>query len=369
MPPTRKTPTQPDEYIAPQLPLSSEEIAQEEREKRELLEALQTSRPGRPRPDRAAPESLSSRITHLADDAPAPIVHDEDEEPVAAGPAPELVEAQAELAALEEEISVLQAEQRAAETASQAELAKLRAETDLKLAAIRSRRDAAERQAKRAREAEAGMALAARAEAAERLAKRNEELERGAFEQKQAAVAERLQPLIKQARRVLAELRAIDREHGDTLRKLAGLGGWKNAPATWPVELRLKFQTEIILPAAELAKMLSVSLSDIGIVKRIDEAQRAIEVAGEHGIADVAFEIGCANDDLVRALRVGISEINSRYEAIEERGIALAQATPPEVVVLVSGEDRRAAKSDLIYRGLTSRKPTHAEMPSGRDKI
>jgi hypothetical protein len=368
MPPTRKAPTQPDEYVAPQIQLTAEEIATEEREQRDLIEALRSSRPGRPRPDRSAPESLSSRITSLVDDAPAPIVHDE-EEPVAVEPAPELVQAQADLAALEEEISVLQAEQKAAETASAAELAKLRAATDTQLAAIRVKRDAAESQAKRAREAEGGMALASRAEAAERLARKNSDLEKASFEAKQAAVRERLEPLIRQAKRVLAELRTLDREHGETLRKLAGLGGWKNAPATWPVELRLKFQTEIILPATELAKMLAVSLSDIGIVKRIEEAERAISDAGEHGIADIVFEIGAVNDDLLRHLRTGISELNMRFESIEQRGVALAQGAPPEVVVLVSGEERRAAKSDLIYRGLTSRKPTHGEMPSGRDRI
>jgi hypothetical protein len=360
-----------DDYTPGTVEMSPEERAVAEKEKRELAELLRATRPTRPPRERSAPESLSSHnITDFSEVAPERIP---DVEPAPAVEAPEVVPApvlspaeqeaaQTELQLLEAEIQALQEEQRAAERANAEELKRLKSDADTKLNLIRLKRIEAEGRAHDARQAAGQAELAARSVAAEHMVQQNLLREHAGVAAQRVEFAKTFAPLIENAKRVVADVRAFNHKNGSTLRRLAGLSGWKNVNAAWPVELRLKFQSQVILPAEELVRHLDTILmfNSRGENLVVAEAEEALRhwAPGAH-VADISMHVGrLGSDDVMRNLRNAFEALNLRYSAIEEQGREYVGQPIPEVIVLLPGSARQGAVEDILAKN-TPQQQTH----------
>jgi hypothetical protein len=375
-----------DQALSKPLDLSPEEIATAEREKRELIEELKATRPAKPGPERGAPESLSSHpISDIGGHAPERIADVEDTLPVE----PEVVRtpvlsveeqeaALSELALLEQEVAALEAERVAAERASAAQLKAIKTDTDVKLALIAKKRKEAEARAKEAREAAARAELADRALAAQREAEANRQRRQATAEEQRRALLD-ARPLLDDkrtfgdilstAKRVVKQIATINKQIGPGLRSLAALAAWEDTPTHWPVDLRKKMGSEVILPARELVRIIdNYFREDAGATANIRLAEQLLQTwrPGDP-IATLMGELGVVNDDALRYIGEQATRISTRFEEIEVEGKAyVASGDPvPEVVILLPHETRIAEREYMKTKHLHSTQQTHAQLDIG----
>jgi hypothetical protein len=358
-------------YHTKTVELSPAEIAQEERERRELAALLKETRPAKPRQERGAPESLSSHpISDIGGYAPERIadVADVEAEPVTiTPPALDPVQAQTALSLIEEEIAVLKAERQAAEKASAEELKKIKATADLALAQIGRRQAEMEAKAHDARQAAARIELADRATAASREARANKQRASAGLDEKRKVFAETFQPLITTAKRVLREIAALNKQSGTALRELGALAGFDDTPTSWPTELRMKFRDQVIRPAREVVSHLDNCLtrededSPRYTVKRA-EAMLTSWYPGAH-MATLTMYLSRVNDDLLGSIRDQITTINDRFTMIEAQGQAYISSgeVVPEVIVMLNEGIRQDLKQHLIQKHLRDILPARAD--------
>jgi hypothetical protein len=352
-----------------QIELSAEEKSAEEREKRLLLEALRETRPAKPQPEKSAPETVSSRLItdwserapeRIADLEPEPAPAVSEEEPVAQ-------HFSADVAQLDDEINELEQQRLAALRMRDAGMVKVKETADTALAILARKRAEAEARRKEAAEDAAAQALHDRSRAAAKAALENQRREQASLQAQRAEFAQTFQPLIDRAKKTIEAIRALDKEHGKALRRLAELQAWADAPSVWPIPLRKKFQA-VVLQARELVHFINNILVTGPANEHpvIYDAENALRTwTPKSMVAEITMHVSRLNEDTVRYAREQLAEVAEKYAAIEAEGKAYVATgnEPPEVIVLLPHEDRLAAKDYMKHRydGSVLIHQTHAE--------
>jgi len=352
------------EYHPKHLALSPEEIAAEEREKRELAALLKETRPAKPGPERSAPETLSSHpITDISEVAPERIP-----EPVIEPSRLDALEqAEEELLSLaQQEAESLDAELRAFEEKSALEMARLKKAGEARRLEIRAKQEAARLKIAKERAAALPSEIAQKAKTVLRDAEANRTRRDAGLDAQRAEFAQSWTPLLQAAKTAVAEVRQLDKVFGPSLREMAGIAAFIDTNSAWPTELRMKLRDQCILPARALVRMLdNYTTSDQqecprDVVKKA-EAMLQYWTPGTP-VAYLRQMLTYINSDTVRYIRERIKEINDRFEVIEAQGLEFVRSgeVVPEVVVMLNEEIRQDLKATMIHKHLRDPLPTHA---------
>lgn len=352
------------DYRPTHLDLSPDEIAKQEAERAQIAADLKANRPGKPGPERSAPESLSSRpisdigrtTTERIEPVPDPAKLDA------------LETAEQELLALEQDESAsLDAELRAAEEKTAREMARLRAAGDLKRAEIRKRKEDLQAQIAKERAAALPAEIKQKAQTITREAEANRTRSQSGLDVQREAFAKDWVTPLQTARETVAAIAKLDQVFGPSLREMADIAAFTDTNSAWPTELRVKLRDQCILPARKLVEFLNSYQRTEGDSPRgtIAQVERMLRswTPGTH-VAALREMLGYVNTDAVRYVRNQISEINARFEMIEAQGHEYIRSgnVPHEIDVMNPSTERirREAKAQLLYRGARDPRQTHA---------
>jgi hypothetical protein len=357
-----------DAALSQPLDLTPAEIAAAEQEKAQLLEELKQTRPAKPgRPERSAPESLSSHpISDIDGHAPEREVVE-----IVETPRLDVVEdAEEELLSLaQQEAESLDAELREYEQRSALEMARLREAGEAKRTDIRAKQEAARQRIAKERAAARPAELAQKAQIATREAAANRTREAGPLVAQRAEFAQSWEPLLTTAKETVAAVTKIDRKEGVAIRELAALAAFIDTPSSWPIELRQKMGKDCIMPSREVMKLLDNYRLEPG--QRMDSPRDVIAQAERMlatwrpgtPVANLRQLVSYINADVVRYITAECQQILDRFEIIEAQGkeYIASGAVPPEVVISTATEQiRREGKEAHLFKNLTSTRPTHA---------
>jgi hypothetical protein len=352
------------------LDMSPEEIEALTREKQELAELLRTTRPAKPKPERSAPETISSRpITDFSDVAPERQVE------VVEEPSTVVAEAEEELLALAQDAAEsLDAELREYERQSAIEMTRMQKAGDAKRAEIRNRQE--ELLAKIAKERKAALPaeISKQAKRATVDAAANREREQSSLAGQRLAISEEWTPLLQAAKKTVAEVTALDKVFGEGLREMASMTAFTDTNSKWPTDLRQKFGQQVVLPAREVVKLLNnYSRTDQqdsprDVIRQVEQLFASWTPGTP--VANLRQLLSYVNADMVRHLSEQIDEINRRFEMIEAQGKAYiaSGAVPAEIVILLEGPARIEQKEYMLSKHLHGKQQTHAVLDVGSVK-
>jgi len=164
----------------------------------------------------------------------------------------------------------------------------------------------------------------------------------------------------EEAKLALAGLREIDGEWGAILGKLGALT-WRDAPATWPADLRSKMERRVYIVAGEIGQLLR-TLLDQG-PKLIAAAESDIET-GRDSRDKWEPPIKHFTRDHVFHIKRQLDALASTQKQLEEQGAQYVQehAGEPEVVITLRDHSHgQDAKQRLLARMNEKPKPQVAE--------
>jgi hypothetical protein len=290
-------------------------------------------------------------------------------------PSQALLDANDAVAQADQELADLEAHEKALAAWHAESRAKEAVEHKQKLDALKAKRDAAEAEAKRLKTIQAGAELSARRQAVENAATLERRREKSAQDEKNAALVARMKPTIDLANATLVELRQIQRDHIEDLNALAEMS-WRSTPSTWPLDLRKRFEREIVHVAARLHRELSNNV--VSYTKLAVEAEKLMKGGWQNDggfnarVNQMVHDLHYCNADQAPYFRNAIANLNDSLSKIEESGAHLT-GEQGEVVVDAGHQALRERQMNRVPelgpdRAFTAREGASSEVGSGHQQ-